>query len=375
MTGTTTGTDPTTDTADKTGLHVGWIIPPFFHELPIDSDDTEEVGERLYALVKEVLAHGTEDDQLRMFILYAQVIGELRDAGAVYGGVCFMDMDGRPSTASVAVYQTPMEGITHEEALVQAEAALTAAHPDDDIRVSELPYGGGRGVVRIGSAPVALPAELSPTGEAVEAPRGLIQVFVPLPCDSDMLTFELSTPCTEDWDFYSEIFAEIVRSLDWATEEEARLATALSQAPPTPDVTPDESEVKELYARSSRVLEALAVRGRMDEATNQVSATTCSGCWSKGLRSVCTARHQWQIDEVDDTVLSAAVGRLEARLRADGWQSAERTEGRVSLVADGGSGHRINAALAPGQRRLLIEVIAPCTRAVPAPGDGGSAFG
>jgi hypothetical protein len=375
-TGTAKDTAPSAGTADATGLHVGWIIPPFFHELPLDTDDADEVGERLYALVKEVLAHGTEDEKLRMFILYAQVIGELRDAGAVYGGVCFLDMDGRPSTASVAVYQMPLEGVTHDEALAQAEAALTAAHPDDDVRVSELPYGGGRGVVRIGAAPVTLPAELSPTGEPVEVPRGLIQVFVPLPNDVDMLAFELSTPSMEDWDLYSEIFAEIVRSLDWATEEEAQLAAALSGAPPAQDIAPGEGVVRELYARSSRVLEALGVRGRMDGDANRVSATTCPGCWSKGLSSVCSARHQWQIEDAPDAALASAVGRLTARFQADGWQTVAQTENRnVTLVADGGTGHRVNVAVVPGQRRIVAEVIAPCTRGVLSPGESGSAFG
>jgi hypothetical protein len=366
-----------TEATDRGRLYVGWIIPPFFHELPVDTDDPEEAADRLIALVREVMPGGSAEQQLRMFLMYAPIVGELIEAGAAYAGLCLMDMDSRPSTATVAVYRMPLDGVTHAEALAQAEAGLKAAHPDDDIRTSELPYGGGSGVVRIGSAPVRLPAEASPTGEPLEVPRGLIQVFVPLPNDTEMLAFEMSTPCMEDWDYYSELFAEIVRTLDWATEEEAQLAATLSQAPSVVDTAPDEAVVQELYTRSSRVLEALAIRGRMDEAHNQVSATTCPDCWSRGLRSVCAARHRWQIDDVDDTALATAVDRLEARFQADGWTAVARVEGqRVSLTGtEDAPGHRVTAALAPGRRQLVVEVIAPCTRTVLAPGDTMGAFG
>ncbi len=378
MTGPTTATataaTPDSET-ERSLLHVGWIVPPFFHELPVDTDDVDEAGERLYETVQEVLPGGTDDERFRMFVTYASIVGELRDAGAVYAGFCAMDMGGRPSTASVAVYRTPLQNITAEDVLAEASTALQRAYPDDDVRISALPCGKGeaRAVVRIGDAPFTLAPEVSPTGQPLEVPRGQIQVYIPLPNDADMLVFELSTPCMEDWDFYSELFATIVRTLDWATEEEARMAAALSQVQPVPDVAPDPAVVQELYVQSSRVLDALAVRGRMDEG-NVVSAVTCGACAARGLRSVCAARHRWQLDDVDDALLAVAVGRLDETLQAQGWLKLSGTPGQyTSLAADGGSGHRVNATLVPGRRRLVVEVVSPCTRTVRGPGD--SVFG
>ncbi|MBA4864452.1 hypothetical protein H1V43_24480 [Streptomyces sp. PSKA54] len=372
-------TESTTATPDsemeKSRLHVGWVIPPFFHELPVDTDDADEAAERLYETVKKVLASGTDDERVRMFVTYAAIVGELRDAGAVYAGFCAMDMGGRPSTASIAVYRTPLQNITAEDVLSEALTALQRAYPDDDVRISALPCGKGeaRAVVRIGDAPFTLAPEASPTGQPLEVPRGQIQVYVPLPNDADMLVFELSTPCMEDWDFYSELFATIVRTLDWATEEEAQMAAALSQAQPVPEVAPDPALVQELYVHSSRVLDSLGVRGRMDEG-NAVSAVTCADCWSKGLRSVCTARHHWQIDDVEEALLAIAVGRLDETFQGQGWLKLSGTPGQsVSLAADGGSGHRVNVTLIAGRQRLVVEVIAPCTRTVRGPGD--SVFG
>lgn len=361
--------------AEKQQLHVGWIMPPFFHELPVHAEDIDEAGERLGELVRTILAQGSEEDQITMFVLYLQITAQLQEAGAEYAGFCLMDMDGRPSTATVAVYRMPLENDTAGEVLTETLTTLQRAYPDDDVRISSLPSGNGdsQAVVRIGDAPFTLAAEVSPTGQPIDVPRGQIQVYIPLPNDADMLVFELSTPCMQDWDLYSELFATIVRTLDWATEEEAELAAALSRTQPVPEVAPDPAVVQELYAHSSRVLDALAVRGRMDEG-NTVSAVTCGDCWPKGLRSVCTARHQWRMDDVEDALLAAAVDRLDGTLQNQGWLKLSGTPGRsVVLAANGGTGPRVHATLVPGSDRLVVEVVAPCTRTVSSPGD--SVFG
>ncbi|MCL8016841.1 hypothetical protein [Streptomyces sp. AS02] len=361
--------------APNSKFHVGWIMPPFFHELPVDAEELDEAGDRLGELVTTILANGSEDDQITMFVLYLEITAQLQEAGAEYAGFCLMDMDGRPSTATVAVYRMPLENTKADDVLSETFSTLQRAYPDDDVKISSLPSGRGdsQAVVRIGGAPFTISAEASPTGQPLEVPRGQIQVYVPLPGDTDMLVFELSTPCMEDWDLYSELFATIVRTLDWASEEEAEMAAALSQAEPVLDVTPDPAVVQELYAHSSRVLDSLAVRGRMDEG-NVVSAITCPDCWTKGLRSACTARHHWQVDDVDDALLAAAVDRLGEAFQSQGWLKLSGTPGQsVSLAAAGGSGHQVDATLVVGRRRLVIEVVAPCTRTVSGPGD--SVFG
>jgi hypothetical protein len=368
----TTAAAPDTE---KPGLHVGWVIPPFFHELPVESDDVDEAGEQLYETVRKVLPGGTDEDRFRMFVTYAGIIDDLRNAGAVYAGFCNLDFDGRPSTATVAVYRMPLHDISAEDVLSESLTALQRAYPDDDVRISNLPSGKGdsQAVVRIGQATFTLAAEASPTGEPLEVPRGQIQVYIPLPNDADLLAFELSTPCLEDWDFYSELFATIVRTLDWATEEQAQMEAALSRAQPVPDIAPDPAVVQELYSLSSRVLDGLGVRGRMDEG-HTVSSVTCGDCWSKGLMSVCTARHLWQIDDVPDEQLAVAVGRLDATFQSQGWLKLSGTPGEnVSLAADSGAAHRVNVTLIHGRQRLVVEIVAPCTRTVRGPGD--SAFG
>lgn len=140
-------TEVTTVTAAPEGrrgdLHVGWVMPPFFHELPVDAENVDEAGDRLGELVTTILAEGSEDDQITMFALYLQITAQLAEAGAEYAGFCLLDMEGRRSTATVAVYRMALEKITAGEALSEAYSALSRAYPDDDVQVSTLPSGRG----------------------------------------------------------------------------------------------------------------------------------------------------------------------------------------------------------------------------------------
>ncbi|AZQ40730.1 hypothetical protein EJ357_33810 [Streptomyces cyaneochromogenes] len=364
-------TEMATDEPVNAGYHVGWFVPPFFHELPVDTEDTDEAAQRLFDLVQTFLGHASEYEQMRMYVIYAHILEQLVDAGAVYAGIGAIDMDGRPSTATISVYRTQIPDTTAEDMLSDLSTGLAQAHPDDDIRIVEL--ASGKAVVRIGEAPFVLSPEVSPSGEPIEVSRGQIQAFVPLPNNFELLTFELSTPSMEDWDYYSELFAQTVRSLDWSTDEEVRMAASLAETRPPEAIAPTPEVVQELYRYSSRVLDALSVLGRMDQG-NQVSAITCPDCWTKGLRSACTARHHWQVDDVDDALLAAAVDRLGEAFQSQGWLKLSGTPGQsVSLAAHGGSGHQVDATLVVGRRRLVIEVVAPCTRTVSSPGD--SVFG
>jgi hypothetical protein len=150
------------------------------------------------------------------------------------------------------------------------------------------------------------------------------------------------------------------------------MAAALAEPPPIPPAAPDPALLRELYARSSHVLDALALPGRMDDG-NRLTALTCADCWSKGLRSVCSARHEWQIDDADDAALAPAVQRFAAQCGAWGWTLLEVSAERVSATEQPEGGYRITVAALPGQHRVTVDVAAPCTRTVRGPAD--TAFG
>ncbi|MFE6867611.1 hypothetical protein ACFVFS_13700 [Kitasatospora sp. NPDC057692] len=86
------------------------------------------------------------------------------------------------------------EGRTTVTDTLQSEATVTEL---------ELPAGPAVAVIDAVSTPVG--------GTALAT--SVVQVHLPLPDESRLLSLELSTPCAEDWELYSEVFAGIVRSV------------------------------------------------------------------------------------------------------------------------------------------------------------------
>ncbi|CAL9403953.1 hypothetical protein SUDANB6_01514 [Streptomyces sp. enrichment culture] len=61
---------------------------------------------------------------------------------------------------------------------------------------------------------MSLPAEITDSGNPEEVQIGKIAAFLPHRRNAQMAFFELSTPCMEDWDLYSELFLSIVNTLE-----------------------------------------------------------------------------------------------------------------------------------------------------------------
>ncbi|MBH1932824.1 hypothetical protein I5Q34_00685 [Streptomyces sp. AV19] len=126
---------------------------------------------------------------------------------------------------------------------------------------------------------------------------------------------------------------------------------------------PDEALVRELYAHSSRILDALALRRRVGRA-DDVASVVCPECRPWGFtESACAVAHQWFIDRVRDAALPEALLRLGAWFEADGWVPFDDAEGSLVLAAARSTErYRAGVAMVPGERRLLVRVISPCTR-------------
>jgi hypothetical protein len=46
-------------TGGRSELHVGWLMPAFFHPLPVDATEPEELADRIVELATTVLADQT----------------------------------------------------------------------------------------------------------------------------------------------------------------------------------------------------------------------------------------------------------------------------------------------------------------------------
>ncbi|MGW8379631.1 hypothetical protein [Streptomyces sp. ODS28] len=200
-----------------TRLQVRYVLPPFFHEIPVGGD-AEETGEALLAAARELMPGGDTDDWFAWILLTVSQLDALHEARAVYAGFCLLDMEGRNSTANVVITHTGLREPDAPEATAATfAAALRSAHPDASVHRMALPCGPAVAKVEGRTAP--FPPETVEVAEAYAGERrhvrlGSIQVFVPLPNERELLTLEMTTPDMEDWDFYSRMFSDTVRSIE-----------------------------------------------------------------------------------------------------------------------------------------------------------------
>ncbi|MET8540741.1 hypothetical protein ABZW03_08820 [Kitasatospora sp. NPDC004799] len=197
-------------------LQIRFIVPPAFHEVPVFGTE-EQVVEALWEMVCEVLASRSEEDRASWAMMLAELIPPMAEAGVIHAGMCLVDVDGRPSTASITASVCPLVGTDYEGAVDFLLTRLARSRPEAEVTAVELP--AGRAVAVIDAVATAVDDGSTPLdGLAVPLVDGVlttsvIQVHLPLPNESQLLSLELSTPCPEDWELYSELFAGVVRSI------------------------------------------------------------------------------------------------------------------------------------------------------------------
>ncbi|WP_411138060.1 hypothetical protein [Streptomyces sp. C10] len=364
-------------------------VPPAFFEYPL-TDDPEALAEDLADLAAEVYPQGNDDLWFNFVVTSIPLVAEMVEAGVSYAGFCLLDIEGQRSTATVTA--TLLDDVPQAKKLTAKDLAeqLAAESPHSEVEVITL--AAGEAAVRLTPEVRELPGEITDSRQPEALTTGKISVFFPLPDHGQIGLFDLSTACLDDWNLYSELFFNIVNTIEMAGNQPETPpgdygsadgpATQPSPPPPEPELA------QNLYWHSSRLLDALALHGRMDQG-NHLAQITCQDCYAKGLRSVCAARHQWQIDEVDPTALPAALDRLRTHLTASGWslqtdgpteatEAAQHSSAALTATAPSSApreaiGYGIRADGNSAERRLTAEVTSPCRRTVLAP--AGSVFG
>ncbi|GAA2918438.1 hypothetical protein GCM10020221_13390 [Streptomyces thioluteus] len=145
--------------------------------------------------------------------------------------------------------------------------------------------------------------------------------------------------------------------------EADRSASGCLDVVAVPQVAPDAALVRELYAHSSRILDALALRRRVGRADDVVSVV-CPECVPWGFTETpCAVGHQWYVDRVRDTALPEALVRLGVWFEAGGWVSFEDVaDASLLSAARNAEGYRAGVTIVAGERRLMVRVITPCAR-------------
>ena len=196
-------------------VHVGWIMPPFLHELPVDAVTADEAAVRLKEIALAFLPDRTEQDRYVFALQLGSQIEPMKEAGVIYAGLCFLEDQGQPTASTITVSQV-QHGQDETTLLATIEHSLSRQNRHDEVQLSVLPCGPC--VTRLGFAPFQF--ENPATGAMQRVERNLLQVYIPLPNSGEMLIFELSVNSPGGWDLHSEIFAEVLKTIDWATDDE-----------------------------------------------------------------------------------------------------------------------------------------------------------
>lgn len=180
------------------------VVPPDFHQVPVEQETEARTASQLQVLDEMGL---TESDQREALSLYLEGLA-VRLTTASLGGsaFCAVQLDGRPSTATLTMALQPTRTIDRGLAVLGAAESMrrTAHYPS--VAVVQL---GGQAVVT-----AVTERSLSPSSGAV---RGAVLremlAFVPVQGQPWAALLTVATPCLEDWNTYVKVLLDICRSV------------------------------------------------------------------------------------------------------------------------------------------------------------------
>lgn len=179
-------------------------VPPDFHQVPLEQQTEARTASQLRVLDEMGL---TESDQREALSLYLEGLA-VRLTTASLGGsaFCAVQLDGRPSTATLTMALQPTRTIDRGLAVLGAAESMRRAASYLSVAVVQL---GGQAVVT-----AVTERSLSQGSGAV--PGAVLRemlAFVPVPGHEFAALLTLATPCLADWDVYAEVLLDICRSV------------------------------------------------------------------------------------------------------------------------------------------------------------------
>ncbi|MGC0318879.1 hypothetical protein [Kitasatospora acidiphila] len=195
-----------TELAAGTGVEVRLLVPPAFHALSVRGDDAA-LAEQLAEVAEELFATDGPSAWRDWAVLNAVLADDSAAAGVRYAGVAAVEIDGRPSNASLVVSLQP-----NVTPIAELAAELATARPQAEVWTVILPSGPA--VVLVQGRTGAVPATLAADGARRWLVSSVAQAFLPLPDGASLLTVQLGTAHGEDWERYAALFARVLRSIE-----------------------------------------------------------------------------------------------------------------------------------------------------------------
>ncbi len=209
------------------GVQIRLAVPPAFHALTVRGG-SEQLADQLAEVADELFASTGVPPRRDWAVLSAVLADAVEAAGVLYAGVAAVEIEGRPSNASLVVarHRDPAP-------ITELAAELANSRPHAEVWTVILPSGPAAVLVQGRTAEV--PGLLSQDGARRWLVTSVVQAFLPLPDGESVLTVQLGTAQGEDWALYTEVFADLLRSIETGWDGvTAPVAAAPAPTPPAP---------------------------------------------------------------------------------------------------------------------------------------------
>ncbi|MFF0392173.1 hypothetical protein ACFYS8_26290 [Kitasatospora sp. NPDC004615] len=238
------------------GVEARLVVPPAFHTLTVRGS-----GNALSAHLTETaeeLFSGASPAERNDFAVVAALLSEQFAASNVaYAGVATLLVNGRSSRVSLVVSTVPCAQPIQELAV-----ELSTERPYSEVWTVLLPAGPAAVLVENRAMPALKELHDERPGGVVYS--SVVEAFVPMPDGATVLTVQLTTSDTEDWDVYTSVFADLLCSVQLAWDGVAvapapvpvgravpahspavpaqSAAPSVPVAPPVPVATPEQAD-------------------------------------------------------------------------------------------------------------------------------------
>ncbi|MFG2694224.1 hypothetical protein [Kitasatospora sp. NPDC048407] len=190
------------------GVEARLVVPPAFHTLTVRGS-----GNALSAHLTETaeeLFSGASPAERNDFAVVAALLSEQFAASSVaYAGVATLLVNGRRSRVSLVVSTVPCAQPIQELAV-----ELSTERPYSEVWTVLLPAGPAAVLVENRAMPALKELHDERPGGVVYS--SVVEAFVPMPDGATVLTVQLTTSDTEDWDVYTSVFADLLCSVQLA---------------------------------------------------------------------------------------------------------------------------------------------------------------
>ncbi|MFE1351939.1 hypothetical protein ACFW6T_08125 [Kitasatospora phosalacinea] len=202
------GTVAPDELSTGSGVEARLVVPPAFHTLTVRGSGNA-LSAHLAETAEEVFSGASAAERNDFAVVAALLAEQFAAADIAYAGVGALLVNGRRSRTSLVV-----STVRCSQPIQELAVDLSTERPYAEVWTVLLPAGPAALLVETRAVPALKELrDESPSGRVVST---VVEAFLPMPDGATVLTVQLSTSDTEDWDVYTGVFADLLCTVQLA---------------------------------------------------------------------------------------------------------------------------------------------------------------